>query len=486
MKLLTAFFFLALLAPSFSYAQKKYDPYVIPGSHRYQQGDLGSRQKSMVSDIQKKYPDGYALPGPYSYKSGSLEAWQKKTLPEVVKLLGLNLNEVESQKARALRYEIIPFVVNTKDKNNPLAKLLDPLSKKELKKIHNNKDKGKDCKTENSRGRPLYADYYPPKFEQKKDHIVLFSCKADSEGIRVYKVSYQGYQNKKIIAYLFVPNNSKSNLYNQSGGKAPTLIYYHGHGSTKDDASFNKNSYVRGIAYHAALNGFVTLVPDVRGFGESEIGEGHKAMAKRLRSEGKSFVSANVMDTIYAQDLLENFDYNKVGFKHKIDTNFNAVGGVSMGGLIALYSGALDKRFELISSHGIFIGNEVLFSKFHCHCSKIPSLENKVNVFDIALLIAPRTLHVGMGAKDPFFNTYSKSALEMHAFNLVEAEQKVCFGQNDKEGLGFLRNMHVYNKFQAGITCPLVLEISQDAEHEVIGYGYQFHLFWLDYLNQTK
>lgn len=474
-----------LLLSTSVFAKETYDPYAIPGSNRYQQGDLGSRQKSMVGNMQKKYPDGYALPGPYSYKKGTLEAWQKKTRPEIIKLMGLNSNEIDNPKARALRYEIVPFTVNTKDKKNPLSKLLEPLSKSELKKLEKNSKKSdKDCKTENSRGRPLYADYYPPKFEQKKDHIVLYSCKADSEGIRVYKVSYQGYQNKKVFAYLFIPNQSRGNFYNKAGGKAPTLIYYHGHGSTKDDASFNKHSYVRGIAYHAALNGFVTLVPDVRGFGESEIGEGHKAMAKRLRSEGTNFVSANVMDTVYAQDLLQQFDYSKVGFNYAIDTKFNAVGGVSMGGLIALYAGALDTRFELISSHGIFVGNEVLFSKFHCHCSKIPALEGKVNIFDIALLIAPRTLHVGMGAKDQFFNTYSKSALEMHAFNLVETEQKICFGQNDKEGLGFLRNMHVYNSFQAGLRCPLVLEISKDAEHEVIGYGYQFHLFWLDYLNQ--
>ncbi|EKD52509.1 MAG: acetyl xylan esterase [uncultured bacterium] len=473
----------ALIVSSLSVAQE-YDPYTLPGFHKYQQGRLGSRQQARVNEMQKKYPDGYAVPGPLSYAGGDFKSWQDKFYAEFVSLSGLNEKEIASKAKRFSQAWIFPFDFSG-GKKNILNKLLKPMKEGPLRQAYDETGEY-DCKSEDARGRPLYSDYYPPRYKAAKDHIELFSCRSDHEGIRVYKVGYTGFEGHKISAYLFVPNNAKNAFYQQAKGKVPTLIYYHGHESTKEDAAFNPKSYVRGIAYHAALNGFLVLAPDVRGFGESKHEENHQAIADRLHRQGSHFLAAAAMDAIYAQDFLENANLREFGLKYRIDENFNAIGGVSMGGLISLMAGALDKRFEVVSMQGIFLGYEVLFSKFHCPCSKMPRLLDQANIFDVALLVTPRTLHVGMGAKDPFYNNYAKSAIEMFAYDLTEAGYPICYGRNDESGLGFLRNMSVRDKFQAGVECPLVLEIDKEASHEVIGYGYQFHLFWHDYLSKLS
>jgi dienelactone hydrolase len=458
-----------LLSPCLVLAKSKAQTnYATPGTQSY------AKQKPTVDlNTLKKYPDGYSLPGSLSYQSGNLKAWQNKTYPKFLKLMGINRGQVNSKGLRKQKIEIEHIDLQS----DGFKRLLKPYTGAVSKPGDGS------CKSENSQGYPLYADYYPPQYVEKIDHIVLYSCKKDDAGIQVYKIKYSAYQGQKISAYLFLPNNTKEAYYKKSGGKVPTLIYYHGHGSTKEDAAFNPRSYVRGIAYHAALNGYVVLAPDIRGFGESENGQGHKAIATSLRNKGSNFFAAIAMDTMYAQDFLESPHLKKMGLKRAIDKSFNVVAGISLGGQAALMSGAIDKRFEAVSTHGIFLGYEVVSSKFHCHCSHLPKLAGKLNIFDVALLISPRTVHIGMGGKDYFFNNYAKSAIEMLAYNLSENKQDICFGQNDNFGLDFIRNIAVKNRFKAGINCPLVLEIQKNAKHEVIGYGYQLHFFWHNYLD---
>lgn len=493
MKFKTILLFITIiLISSLSEAQIKvkngtYDPYVLPGSARYNKGKLGSRQKGKVSKNQKDYPDGYAAPGTFSYRNGSLKKWQKDFRAQLIRFLGLNYKEVNSFNGRQFNAWVKKFEI-PKDKKHPFNKLLRPAGTPQKTKGYNQGQS--NCATEDKNGKPLYNHYYPPRYELKDDHMVLYSCQSDKVGIRVYNVVYQGHEQKLISAFLFIPNETKSNLYRQAGGKVPTLIYYHGHGSNKYDSSFNPRSYVRGIAYHAALNGFVVLAPDVRGFGASKDNKkidddtDHKRIAIKARDKGKSFPAITAMDAIYAQDFLEKSDFKEFGLNRDIDNRFNVIGGVSMGGQIALYAGAIDDRFEVISAMGNFIGFEVMFSHFHCHCSTTPKLVDKLNIFDLGLMIAPRTLHVGMGGKDYFFNNYAKSAIEMLAYNLWNNDHEICYGNVDPNGLNFLRNISVRNDFKPKSSCPLVLQVDSGKKHEVIGLGYTFQKFWHDYLRK--
>lgn len=436
-------------------------------------------QISDHSFAKKKYPEIEAKPGSLSYKPGTnFKKWQKKFYKQFIKAMGLNSNQVISKFARKKP----EYYLNSLNlgQTSKLSQYLKSVYKKDFNLPE--ELKGSPCNTMDARGRPLYADFYPPKYVNKINHVVLYSCKKDDKGIRVYQLTYKSFDGHPISSFLLVPNNSNAKYYAKAGGKVPTLIYYHGHLSTKEDAAFNPHSYTRGVAYHAALNGFLVLVPDVRGFGESERTLGHKAQAQKFRQQGMNFMSAVAMDAIYAQDVLESLNLKDFGLNYKIDPGFNMIAGVSLGGGIALTTGALDRRFDYVSSHSIFIGYEFLFSEHHCHCQQIPKAHNKFNVFDVAALIPPGTLHVGMGAKDPIFNLSAKSALTRFTQYMVAAKQNVCMGQFGDANPDFILDKELRSHFRSGMDCPFVLEVMQDSVHEVIGYGYHLHILWHEYL----
>lgn len=444
-------------------------------------------QTSKVDNTQKKYQDGYAMPGLLSYKGGNLKDWQKKTWPLFVALLGLDEKTVKSDHAREFNAWVKKFIPPT-DPKHPFNTLLRPSA--QASRVSGVDASATVCKTEDANGKPLVQDYFPPRYELKKDHMVLYSCMKDTTGIRVYNIVYEGYQGKLLSALLFIPNETKAAIYDRARGKVPTLIFNHGHLANKYQAAFNPKSYMHGIAYHAALNGFVVFAPDVRGFADSKSNPNldsptdHQNIAAQARANGSNFYAYAAMDAIYAQDFLEKSDMREFGLKREIDTNFNMIAGVSMGGRIALFAGALDDRFEVISTHGIFIGHEILESKFHCSCNKTPSLTDKLNVFDIGLLMAPRTLHLAMGGKDYFFNNFGKSAIEMFAGGLAENDNAICLPTQNINGLNFMRNISLKNRFLTNrISCPLVLEIDGNAGHELIGLGQTPQKFWHDHLS---
>lgn len=440
-----------------------------------------------VNNNTDKYPDGSAGSGIYSYKGGDFETWQRRFKGEFITLMGIDPKLIDSPKSRQYNAWIKKFVP-PQDKKHPFNTLLRPAGKINKSGF----SESTNCPTEDHSGRPLAQQYYPPRFELKKDHMILYACASDTVGIRVYNIVFEGYQGKLLSALLFIPNETKANLYERAGGKVPTLIFHHGHEANKYQASFNPNGYMHGVAYHAALNGFVVLAPDVRGFAESkdvpklDSPTDHQNIANKTKSIGSNFYAFTAMDAIYAQDFLEISDMRDFGLKREIDTGFNMIAGVSMGGRIALFASALDERFEVASMHGIFLGHEVLDSKFHCSCGRIPALSGKFNVFDVAQLISPRTLHVAMGGRDAFFNNYAKSAIQQFATNLAHGRNAICHTNSYTSNFDFLRNDPVRSRFISGLACPLVLEIDPNAKHELIGLGNSPHRFWQNYLNSRR
>jgi len=71
-------------------------------------------------------------------------------------------------------------------------------------------------------------------------------------------------------------------------------------------------------------------------------------------------------------------------------------------------------------------------------------------------MVYPRRLHVAMGAKDAFFNDYSKSAIKKLVSGWSMNNKNVCFVDHD-------------SKIEKD--CGLIIEINENQGHEFIGHG---------------
>lgn len=89
----------------------------------------------------------------------------------------------------------------------------------------------------------------------------------------------------------------------------------------------------------------------------------------------------------------------------QVPTDRVAVAGVSTGGLLALSAAAMEPRIAAASVQGIFGSMRVSFirdRRRHCKCGAIPRLLPDFDLPELALLIAPRALHIANGRTDGF------------------------------------------------------------------------------------
>jgi S-formylglutathione hydrolase FrmB len=96
---------------------------------------------------------------------------------------------------------------------------------------------------------------------------------------------------------------------------------------------------------------------------------------------------------------------NRVFSDPEVDSKQVAVTGVSTGGLLALSAAAMEPRVAAASVQGIFGSMRVSFIRDrnqHCSCGAIFGLLPGFDLPELALLVAPRPLHVSNGATDGF------------------------------------------------------------------------------------
>jgi len=88
-----------------------------------------------------------------------------------------------------------------------------------------------------------------------------------------------------------------------------------------------------------------------------------------------------------------------------IDADNVGVAGVSTGGLLALAAIAIEPRVKAASVQGIFGSMRVSFIRDraqHCSCGAIPGLLPEFDLPELALLAAPRFLHISNATNDGF------------------------------------------------------------------------------------
>jgi dienelactone hydrolase len=196
-------------------------------------------------------------------------------------------------------------------------------------------------------------------------------------------------------------------------GKMGVCIAAHGHGPGKVVAAGVKSSErakelieagERDYGVQAVLRGYLTIVPDFRGFGElmfpdeAQAGKGNSCQQLSLCAMqiGKSLLGQKVSDVMQLLDwALARKDADR---KRVVMT------GNSHGGTMTLFSAAVDTRITACAPScyfSTFAGS--ILAMPHCACNYVPSLAATAEMSDIGGLVAPRPMLIIAGTKDPIF-----------------------------------------------------------------------------------
>jgi hypothetical protein len=160
------------------------------------------------------------------------------------------------------------------------------------------------------------------------------------------------------------------------GKKYPAVVCIHGHGG-KPYSVYEPNIY-KGFATELAKKKFVTIATVVS---QHEIYE-----------KDRTLMGERLWDLMRCVDYLESLP--------RVDPKRIGCGGLSLGGEMAMWLGAMDTRIKATVSSG-FLTRMDQMEKGHCMCWKFPGLRELVDFADIYSLIAPRALQCQNGLKEP-------------------------------------------------------------------------------------
>ncbi|MCB9770618.1 MAG: acetylxylan esterase, partial [Candidatus Omnitrophica bacterium] len=163
----------------------------------------------------------------------------------------------------------------------------------------------------------------------------------------------------------------------ESEGPHPAVVCIHGHGHDRFK-SYDKESIYKGFASVLAERGVVTIAMDV---GQHEVYE-----------EGMILMGERLWDVIRCVDYLESLP--------QVDKGRIGCAGLSLGGEMAMWLGAMDTRIQATVSAG-FLTTMDHMEVNHCMCWKFEGLRELVDYADIYSLIAPRALMCQNGLKEP-------------------------------------------------------------------------------------
>lgn len=193
-----------------------------------------------------------------------------------------------------------------------------------------------------------------------------------------------------------VPNNADKTL--------PTIICFMGHGKVVQILE-QEASYQHACAARFAKDGY--LVYAMENVGMEPGRDTHHELDRLLRLDGLSWYSL-----LFAhQRILMNHVFDDP----HVDSKRVGAAGVSTGGLLALSAAAMEPRIAATSVQGIFGRMRVSFiqdRQRHCKCGAIPGLLPRFDLPELALLVAPRPLHISNAENDGFTPTEAQIALE--------------------------------------------------------------------------
>lgn len=197
----------------------------------------------------------------------------------------------------------------------------------------------------------------------------------------------------------------------KSDGRA--IVCSHGHGSFGKDpvtgivsapeyqADIDLMNY--DYAKQMALKGFITITPDLRGFGERRDGDDYLGRDTCNVNFLKGAIMGLYPLMLNIFDMTRVIDYLET--RSEVDASRIGMMGLSQGGTMTTFTTALEPRIKAadiiayvnpFSEFGIKRGN-------FCGSQIVPEIYRYFDTHDIASLIAPRPLLLEMGIYDSCF-----------------------------------------------------------------------------------
>jgi hypothetical protein len=180
-----------------------------------------------------------------------------------------------------------------------------------------------------------------------------------------YDIEINSTKTRRIHVVLTVPRPLK--------GRAPAVVCIHGHGGTRNIVYEDATPY-RGFARVLAEGGYVTISTDV---GQHEPYE-----------EGRTLMGERLWDVMRCVDYLTT--------REEVAAERIGCAGLSLGGEMAMWLGAMDTRVKATVSSG-FLTTVDNMRHGHCPCWNFPGLTENFDFADVYSLISPRYLQCQNG-----------------------------------------------------------------------------------------
>jgi hypothetical protein len=174
---------------------------------------------------------------------------------------------------------------------------------------------------------------------------------------------------RRIKVVLTIPDGAKPRA-------TPAVVCIHGHGGNRNIV-YTADSPYHAFAATLACSGYVTLSTDVG--------------QHMVQDENRSLMGERLWDLIRVVDLavaMPEVDPQRIG-----------CAGLSLGGEMAMWLGAMDTRVSATVSSGFLTTMENL-REGHCMCWDFPGLQRRWDFADIYSLISPRPLQCQNGLKE--------------------------------------------------------------------------------------
>ena len=215
----------------------------------------------------------------------------------------------------------------------------------------------------------------------------------DVGDVRRTLLEFSSWDGTRIPAYVHRPKRP---------GTFPAVLVVPGHGrGIRATSGIGPAEYQHAVALELARRGYVTLTPELRGFGFLGNGDvaSHAFVAHAALEAGSFYKALVARDLQLALSLLQRWD--------GVEASRVAVLGTSLGGELAVFFGVLDPRPRVVISHsyGGVMGPVSLpepaegrQSPHGCHT--IPGINRILHQEDWFRLLAPRAVQIVRGSQN--------------------------------------------------------------------------------------
>jgi dienelactone hydrolase len=220
------------------------------------------------------------------------------------------------------------------------------------------------------------------------------------------KVVFDAHQGVSVLAYVLVPTNARR--------PAPVMICVPGHGRGVDDIvgiddqgrdRTDKAGYQHDFAIQVAEAGMAAVAIEPLGFGCRRDPRAARQSLSRSScnpSAGGALLVGQTMVGWRVWDVMRAVDY--IATRSDLDATRVGCMGISGGGTITLFATALEPRLKaaLVSGY-LNTFRDSIGSLSHCIDNYVPGILNWAEMYDVAGLIAPRSLFAESGERDNIF-----------------------------------------------------------------------------------